>query len=163
PYVYVHSVKNQVLISQVFSSNYLEATILPGLTFRENVGISYFNNQREQYYPRTTYEGLSQKGLAYQTQGWYHSITTGSVLRYTSITSQTILAYTKTLGKHALNATAGFTYEDDQYRTKSQTASDFVNDLLQDNNMAGGQNYTQPQSNKGKSGLASLIGRVTDN
>lgn len=152
PYVYVHSVKNQVLISQVFSSNYLEATILPGLTFRENIGISYFNNQREQYYPRTTYEGLSQKGLAYQAQGWYNSITTESVL-----------GYTKTLGKHALNATAGFTYEDDQYSTKSQTASDFVNDLLQDNNMAGGQNYTQPQTNKGKSDLASFIGRVTDN
>src|SRR6202020_774717 len=112
PYVYVHSVKTQVLISQVFSSNCLEATLAKGLTFRENLGISYFNNQREQYYPRTTYEGLSQKGLAYQAQGWYNSITTES-----------ILGYSRTVGDHVLNATGGFTFEDDQYSTKSQQAS----------------------------------------
>src|SRR6202012_5401765 len=125
PYVYVHSVKNQVLVSNIFSSNYLEATLAKGLTFRQNVGISYYNNQREQYYPRTVYEGLSYFGLAYQSQGWYNSIT-----------SESLLNYAKTLGEHSLTFTAGFAYEDDQSSTKNQQASNFVNDQLQDNNMS---------------------------
>ncbi len=151
PYVYVHNVKNQVLISQIFSANYLEATLAKGLKFRQNIGISYFNNQREQYYPRTTYEGLAALGLAYQAQGWY-----------TSLTSESLLTYVKTVKEHSLTATGGMTYEDDQSSTKSQQASNFVNDQLQDNNMSGGQNYTQPQTNKTKSDLVSFLGRIND-
>lgn len=152
PYVYVHSVKNQILVSNIFSSNYLEATIFKGLTFRQNVGISYYNNQREQYYPRTVYEGLSYLGLAYQSQGWYNSIT-----------SESLLNFAKTLGDHQLLFTGGFTYEDDQASNKSQQASNFVNDVLQDNNMNGGQNMPVLTTNKTKSDLVSFIGRVTDN
>lgn len=151
PYVYVHDVKNQVLVSQIFSSNYLEATLAKGLTFRQNVGISYYNNQREQYYPRTVYEGLSYLGLAYQSQGWYNSITTESILNYS-----------KTLGEHVLTVTAGATYEDDQSSTKNQQASNFVNDQLQDNNINGGQNPSIVQNNRTKSDLVSFLGRITD-
>ena len=153
PYVYVHAVKNQVLVSQIFSSNYLEATLARGLTLRENVGISYYNNQREQYYPRTVYEGQSYLGLAYQSQGWYNSIT-----------SETILNYSKKLGAHSLTFTAGTTYQDDQSTTKNQKASNFVNDQLQDNNLAGGVQSTYGIiNNRTKSDLVSFLGRVTDN
>ncbi|HWK05164.1 MAG TPA: TonB-dependent receptor [Puia sp.] len=153
PYVYVHAVKNQVLVSQIFSSNYLEATLAKGLTLRENVGISYYNNQREQYYPRTVYEGQSYLGLAYQSQGWYNSIT-----------SETILNYSKKLGDHALTFTAGTTYQDDQSTTKNQKASNFVNDQLQDNNLSGGVQSTYGLSNnRTKSDLVSFLGRITDN
>jgi TonB-linked SusC/RagA family outer membrane protein len=152
PYVYVHAVKNQVLVSNIFSSNYLEATLAKGLTFRQNIGISYYNNQREQYYPRSVYEGLSYLGLAYQSQGWYNSIT-----------SESIVNYSKTLGSHQLGFTGGFTYEDDQSTTKNQQASNFVNDQLQDNNMNGGQNTPILNTNRTKSDLVSFLGRVTDN
>src|SRR6202012_5465719 len=106
PYVYVHSVKNQVLVSNIFSSNYLEATLAKGLTFRQNVGITYYNNQREQYYPRTLDEGLSFLGLAFQAQGWDNSIT-----------SESLLKYARTVGDHQFVVTGGFTYEDDQSST----------------------------------------------
>lgn len=152
PYVYVHSVKNQVLVSNIFSSNYIEATLANGLTFRQNIGISYYNNQREQYYPRSVYEGLSYLGLAYQSQGWYNAIT-----------AESILNYIKTIGQHQLTFMGGFTYEDDQSSTKSQQASNFVNDQLQDNNMSGGQNTPILNSNKTKSDVVSFLGRVTDN
>jgi len=152
PYVYVHSVKNQILVSNIFSSNYVEAKIAKGLTFKQNLGISYYNNQREQYYPRTVYEGLSYYGLAYQSQGWYNSIT-----------SESLLNFAKTLGDHQLLFTGGFTYEDDQASNKSQQASNFVNDALQDNNMNGGQNMPVLTTNKTKSDLVSFLGRVTDN
>jgi TonB-linked SusC/RagA family outer membrane protein len=151
PYVYVHAVKNQVLVSNIFSSNYLEAKIAKGLTFRQNIGISYYNNQREQYYPRSVYEGLSYLGIAYQSQGWYNSIT-----------SESLLNYSKTLGEHNLTFTGGFTYEDDQSNTKNQQASNFVNDQLQDNNMSGGQNPPVLTSNRSRSDLVSFLGRITD-
>ncbi|MBN8856080.1 MAG: hypothetical protein BGO55_16545 [Sphingobacteriales bacterium 50-39] len=153
PFVYVHSVKNQVLVSQIFSANYLEATLAKGLTLRQNVGISYYNNQREQYYPRSVYEGLAAAGLAYQSQGWYNSIT-----------SETILNYVKTIGDHSLTFMAGSTFEDHQYTTKNQKASNFVNDQLQDNNLSGGaQNTYAIVNNKGKRNLTSFIARVTEN
>jgi len=151
PYLYITQVKNQIGIAQIFSANYIEATITKHLKFRQNVGISYFNNQREQYYPRTVYEGQSALGLAYQAQGWY-----------TSITSESLLTYAQTYKKHDFNIVAGATYEDDESRTKSQQASDFVNDVLQDNNMAGGANYTQPITNRTKSNIVSFLGRITD-
>ena len=152
PYVYAQSVKNEVSVTQIFSSNYLEATLAKGLTFRQNVGISYYNNQREQYYPRSVYEGLSYLGLAYQSQGWYNSLT-----------SESILNYSKTLGEHVLTFTGGATYEDDQSTTKNQKASNFVNDQLQDNNLAGGAQSTyQLQNNRTKSNLVSFLGRITD-
>ncbi len=152
PYVYVKAVKNQVLVSQIFSSNYVEATLAKGLTVRQNVGISFYNNQREQYYPRSVYEGLSYNGLAFQSQGWYNSIT-----------SESIANYAKTLGDHQLTATVGFTYEDDPYTTKNQTASNFVNDLLQDNNMFGGQNPSTVHNDRGETYFASFLGRITEN
>lgn len=151
PYVYVKDVKNQVSISQIFSANYLEATLAKGLKFRQNIGISYFNNQREQYFPRTVYEGLAAKGLAYQAQGWY-----------TSLTSESILTYLKKINQHLITITGGMTYENNESNTKYQQASNFVNDLLQDNNMAGGQSYTQPQTNKTKSNLVSFLGRINE-
>lgn len=153
PYVYAMSVKNEVGVTQIFSSNYLEATLAKGLTFRQNVGISYYNNQREQYYPRSVYEGLSYFGLAYQSQGWYNSLTTESILNYS-----------KTFGQHVFTFTGGATYEDDESTTKSQRASNFVNDQLQDNNLAGGAQSTyQLQNNRTKSNLVSFLGRITDN
>ncbi|HEY4206337.1 MAG TPA: SusC/RagA family TonB-linked outer membrane protein, partial [Puia sp.] len=153
PFVYVNAVKNQVLVSQIFSSNYLEATLAKGLTLRQNVGISYYNNQREQYYPRSVNEGLSYAGLAFQSQGWYNSIT-----------SETILNYAKTIGDHQLTFMAGSTFEDNQYTTKNQKASNFVNDQLQDNNLSGGaQNTYALVNSKGKRNLASFIGRITEN
>ena len=151
PVLYATTVKNQIMVDQVFSSNYVQATLLKGLTFRENLGISYFNNQREQYYPRTTYEGLSDLGLAYQSQGWYNSLT-----------QESILTYMRTIHQNVLTALVGQSYENDESSTKSQEANDFVNDILQDNNMAGGQDYTQPQTNKTKSDLVSFYGRLTD-
>ncbi len=152
PYVYARVVKNQILVSNIFSANYLEAKIIDGLTFRQNIGISYYNNQREQYYPRSTFEGLSYLGLAYEAQGWYNSIT-----------SESLLNYLRTIKGHSLTFTAGFTYEDDQSRTKNQQASNFVNDQLQDNNMSGGQNIPIISSNRSKSDLVSFIGRINDN
>jgi len=152
PYVYANSVKNEVSVTQIFSSNYLEAKLAKGLTFRQNIGISYYNNQREQYYPRSVYEGLSYLGLAYQSQGWYNSIT-----------SESILNYSKTFGQHAFTFTGGATYEDDQSVTKNQGASNFVNDQLQDNNLAGGTQSTyQLQNNRTNSNLVSFLGRITD-
>ena len=152
PYVYANSVKNEVSVTQIFSSNYLEAKLAKGLTFRQNIGISYYNNQREQYYPRSVYEGLSYLGLAYQSQGWYNSIT-----------SESILNYSKTLGQHVFTFTGGTTYEDDESVTKNQGASNFVNDQLQDNNLAGGTQSTyQLQNNRTNSNLVSFLGRITD-
>lgn len=151
PYVYVHQVKNEIRVTQIFSANYIEATIANGLKFRQNIGISYYNNQREQYYPRTVYEGLSYLGLAYQGQGWY-----------SSITSESLLSYMKNIKSHSITAIAGMTYENNQSRVKGQQSSDFVNDVLQDNNMAGGQNYTQPTSTRTQSSLVSYLGRIND-
>lgn len=152
PYVYVHGVKNLVLVNQFFTSNYLEATILPGLKFRQNIGYNLFQNQREQYFPRTVYEGYAVSGLAYDAQGWY-----------TSFTSESILTFMKKIKQHDLNIMGGATSEYDYSRSKTQQVSGFVNDILQDNNLSGGTTITAPTTSRTKNTLVSFLGRITDN
>jgi TonB-linked SusC/RagA family outer membrane protein len=149
PYVYTRDVLNQINSEQVFSSNYLEVTLYQGLKFRQNIGLSYYDGKRDQYFPRTVYEGMEDLGLAYKSDN-----------NWQSVTSESLLSYSKRFGRHSVDATAGFTYENSVGKSTSMKASNFVNDLLQNNNMAGGQVYSQPQSAKSENSLASFLGRI---
>lgn len=149
PYLYVNNVLNSIDVSQVFSSNYVEIALPAGFKFRQNLGIGIYGSQRDQYFPRLVYEGMQSQGLAYKSD--YNS---------RSVTSESILSYLNDFGAHTVSATAGATYESFVSNYKNQQASNFVNDLLQNNNMAGGQVYSQPRSGKSSTALASMLARV---
>ena len=150
PRTYVNTAKDEMVTTNVFASSYLEARIAPFLSFRQNLGISNINRERDTYYNRETGEGKTAKGRAGKADNWN-----------THITLESMLTFDKTFGKHhRLNAVAAFTYERSNWGGKSITASNFPTDLTQDYDMSAAMTIDTPTSDRGRSTMVSLLGRV---
>lgn len=152
PLAYVNSTKDHLKSINVFNSSYLEVKLFPFLKFRQNLGISYTNNDRGTYYGRETQEGSSTSninGKAGQSSNWYMGVT-----------AESLLTFDKTFGVHAMNAVAGFTAEKSSWASKSMSATGFPSDITQDYDMSLGANPGQLKSDRGDAALASFLARV---
>src|SRR5699024_1102976 len=74
PVLYVNDVLNHVNKLNIFSSSFIEAAIRPDLKIRQNIGFNYANGLRNQYYPRTVYEGYSTKGKGLKAGNTWQSV-----------------------------------------------------------------------------------------
>ncbi len=152
PLAYINDVKNQNLVTSVFSSNSLVFNVLPGLQLRTRLGLNYYSSTRNVYYPRNTYEGGALQGAA-----------TVSGFNQFEITSENLATYTRKFGeKHDLTAVAGFTYTDNNNNSSTTNASGFLNDVLQDNNLSAATNRIL-NSGRNETKLISYLGRVNYN
>lgn len=152
PFAYINDTKDNLKSINVFTSSYAEIKLLPYLKFRQNLGISYTNNNRGTYFGRQTQEGSGLNGIngkAGQSDNWYMGITTES-----------LLTFEKTFGIHSINALGGFTAEKTNWGGKSMSATGFPNDLTQDFDMSLGTKPGKLQSNRGDAALASFLGRI---
>lgn len=150
PRTYVDTAKDQMTSLNVFSSSYMEITITPWLQFRQNLGISAVKRERDTYYNRMTGEGKAAKGRAGQADNWNNHTTAESMLTFNKSFNEI----------HRLNAVAAFTYERSNWGGKSITASNFPTDLTQDYDMSAAMTIDKPTSDRGRSTLVSLLGRV---
>ena len=152
PYSYIRDVKNQNLVTSVFSSNSLIFNVLPGLQLRTRLGINYYTADRNTYYPRSTFEGGALMGSA-----------TVSAFNQFTITSENLATYNHKFGdKHDLTAVAGFTYTKDALNNNSINATGFLNDVLQDNNLGAATNR-YVSSGRSQTVLLSYLGRINYN
>jgi TonB-linked SusC/RagA family outer membrane protein len=150
PYVYVTTAKDQLTTNNVFTSSYAELTFTDWLKFRQNIGISYSNNNRNTYYGRHTQEGREPaNGVAGQSDNWWQGIT-----------SESILTVDKKFGIHQLNVVAGVTYEEGNYGSKNISVRNFPTDMTEDYNLSQGLEPQTPTSGRGQTKLISLLGRV---
>ncbi len=149
PSIYVRDVLNKVTGINIFSSNYMEAEIYKNLKFRQNIGFNYSTNSRDQYYPRTVYEGFSTNGDGLKSDDVWNSVV-----------SESILTYSKQMHKHNLNVFGGATYERTNGQWKKTEAKDFTSDLLQNNDLGSGQTQVTPVGDKYQSTLISFLGRA---
>lgn len=152
PYAYINDTKDHLKAINVFTSSYAEVKLFPFLKFRQNLGISYTNNNRGTYFGQQTQEGSGQNGIngkAGQSDNWYMGITTES-----------LFTFDKTFGVHGINAVAGFTAEKTNWGSKSMSATGFPNDLTQDYDMSLGTKPGKLQSDRGDAALASFLGRI---
>lgn len=151
PSIYVNTAKDQLKSNNVFSSSYAELKFTDYLKFRQNLGLSYSNNNRGTYYNRHTQEGRAPvNGRAGQSDNWWQGTT-----------SESILTFDKTFNKvHSLNVVGGFTYEQSNYGGKSVTASNFPTDITQDFDISQGLSQDVPTSNRGQTSLVSVLGRA---
>ena len=151
PGVYVNTAKDQLKSNMIFTSSYASVKILPNLTFRQNFGFGYTNNNRNTYYNRNTQEGRTPRnGMGGQSDNWYQNLTAESILTYDKTFKQ----------DHSLNAVAGFTYERADYGGKSMSATNFPNDITGEFNMQTALNPEALISNRGQTAMVSLLGRV---
>ena len=149
PSIYAKDVLNKVTGESIFSSNYLEAMIIKGLTFRQNIGFNYATNRRDQYYPRTVFEGFRVKGDGLKSDDIWNSII-----------SESILSYNKKINKHSFNVFGATTYERTNGQWKKQEATDFTSDILKNENLGSAKTQLTPQGDKYQSTLISFLGRL---
>lgn len=152
PYIYATTLKDEVRSQSFNSSSYVEATIIKGLKFRQNIGYNLFNGKRGSYIPRTIQEGKDKNGIAFVAGN-----------EWNSLVLESILSYLTNIGDHSFSGTAGFVYEKSGYKFVNNRATNFINDLLEDNNLNAAQNTDPPVSGRGENALASALGRFNYN
>jgi TonB-linked SusC/RagA family outer membrane protein len=152
PYVYVNSVLNKVKGLNIFSSSYLEATFLKDFKFRQNIGFSYSANARDQYYPRSVYEGFAVRGSGLKSDNIWNSGV-----------SESLLTYKKQFKKHSLNVVGASTFERTSGQSKRAEAKTFPNDALQNENLAAGEVILPVITSRFQSTLISFLGRTNYN
>lgn len=149
PQIYVNDVLNRVKGLNIFSSNYLEATFLKDFKFRQNIGFNYASSNRDQYYPRSVYEGFAVKGWGLKSDNLWNSGV-----------AESILTYNKQLNKHSLNVMGAGTFERTNGQSKRAEAKTFPNDALENENLAAGETVLPVITNRYQSTLISFLGRA---
>ncbi len=149
PKIYSRDVLNRVTGYNIFSSNYAELSFLKYFKLRQNLGFNYGSNDRDQYYPRSVYEGFSVKGSALKA---------GSL--WSSMVSESILSFNRKSGKHSLNAMTAGTFERTNGSSTRMEAKGFPNDLLKNENMQAADQILPAITNRYQSTLISFLGRA---
>lgn len=149
PSIYVNDVLNKVKGLNIFSSSYLEATILKDFKFRQNIGFSSASSTRDQYYPRTVYEGFAVRGWGLKADNTWNSGV-----------AESILTYNKKLEKHSINLMGAGTYERTNGQSKRAEAKTFPNDALENENLAAGEVILPIITSRYQSTLISFLGRA---
>ncbi len=152
PYIYVSDVLNKVKGLNIFSSNYIEATFLKDFKFRQNIGFNYFGSNRDQYYPRSVYEGFAMKGWGLKSNNVW-----------SNATAESILSYQKSINKHSFNVMAAGTYERTNGSSQRAEAKTFANDALLNENLEAGEAILPVVTSRYQSTLISFLGRANYN
>jgi len=149
PVIYSRDVLNRVTGYNIFSSNYMEASFFRDFKFRQNLGFNYGSNDRDQYYPRTVFEGFSVRGSALKADNLW-----------TSLVTESILSFNRKIEKHSFNAMAASTFERTNGQSTRAEAKSFPNDLLQNENMQAAEQILPIITNRYQSTLISFLGRA---
>lgn len=118
----------------------VEWQVVPSLTVTSRLNYKYGNSLNDQYYPKTyTQTGEFNNGAA-SISNWQGN----------TFVSETFANYQKKLGDdHEFQVTAGYSYQQDITRTFDLGAKDFVNEVLQNENLDAGN----PEMNTVANGL----------
>ncbi|WP_460680108.1 SusC/RagA family TonB-linked outer membrane protein [Mucilaginibacter koreensis] len=132
PLQIANTVLNKSKTIDLLSSAFVSWDIIKGLNLRSRISNAYGNSVGDNYQPRDA------TGTGYQFQGF------GSVDNYNSnhLTVENFLTYDRNFGAaHHFNVVAGTSYETTTTRTSNITGEGFVNDILQNENLAGATTY----------------------
>jgi TonB-linked SusC/RagA family outer membrane protein len=128
PSIYVNDVLNRVKGVNIFSSSYVEATFLKDFKFKQMIGFNSATSNRDQYYPRSVYEGFAVKGWGLKSDNVWNSGT-----------AESILTYNKKIEKHNFNVVGVGSFERTNGNSKRAEAKTFPNDALENENLAAGE------------------------
>jgi|694.fasta_scaffold16515_9 TonB-linked SusC/RagA family outer membrane protein len=149
PVIYTNNVLNKVTALNIFSSNYIEASLGKYLKIRGNLGFNHGSNTRDQYYPRTVYEGFSIRGWGLKSDNLW-----------SSMVSEGLLTYNRKFNKHSIVVTGASTFERSNGQNKRVEAKTFPNDILQNENMEAAEQIMPVSTNRFQSTLISFLGRM---
>ncbi|MCF6407456.1 SusC/RagA family TonB-linked outer membrane protein [Chitinophaga filiformis] len=116
---------NRRIDDRLIGNMYLDYKLLPGLSFRSNVGADIYKNQQFEYYPRNTSAGYLQKGVAKVQNFGYRDWLWENTMTYDYNPSE----------EHSLNLLSGFTFQKRRQEWNFEQASGFPTDALTYKNM----------------------------
>ncbi|CAM4070800.1 TonB-linked outer membrane protein, SusC/RagA family [Pedobacter westerhofensis] len=149
PVATANEITNESFTNRTLANVFAELKLVKGLALRSSVGADLLNNKEKYYAPRTVLAGYTVQGL-----GRVGSLNSNSWL------NENTLSYTNTLGKHSLNALAGFTIQKNKSESIISSASGFVNDNLKADNLGSGAVINSPVTAVNSFSLMSYLGRV---
>ncbi|QDO95180.1 TonB-dependent receptor [Formosa sediminum] len=135
----------------MLANAFLEATILKDFTFKTQGGARIVNQKISQFLP--SYSSLVASSLE-------PGSATQSHLLYKYYTYSNLLSYDKLIGKHSINAVAGYSHEWSSEEYFSAGSSDFTTDALGYYSLQSGATILTPSSYIAESELASYLARV---
>ncbi|RYY11630.1 MAG: SusC/RagA family protein, partial [Cytophagaceae bacterium] len=103
--------------------------LLPGLVAKANVGLQTYNEKYEYYLPTSLSSG---NNVPYSPQATAAATATALTLNTQNVLGEFTATYTKQLGKHSLNALAGYTAQKTTLDQISVSAQGFQNDAVQE-------------------------------
>ena len=151
PAAYIRGSKDQVKAINWFSSNYIEAKILPFLKFRQNIGLGYNDSHRTSFYDSFTGEGKKPT-----PNGKYGKSTNV----WKSLTLESLLTFDKRWGIHNINAVAGITFEQGKWDNSSTITTNLPSFMNYKSDMGYALDKAQLSSDQGQQRLESLLGRI---
>lgn len=151
PAAYIRGSKDQVKAINWFSSNYIEAKILPFLKFRQNIGLGYNDSHRTSFYDSFTGEG--KKPTPNGKYGKSSNV-------WKSLTLESLLTFDKKWGIHNINAVAGITFEQGKWDNSSTIATNLPSFVNYKSDMGYALDKAQLSSDQGQQRLESLLGRI---
>ena len=140
----------ETIDDDVIANAYISYQIADGLRAKATVGLDLDNLTQNYFAPYYTALGLAVNG-------------TGSIVKRRIETWQTeyTLNYEHQFGDaHHLDALAGYTYQSTNQSYLSASSSNYTDETLKHNNLAGGSQYSAPRSGESLANLHSLIGRI---
>ncbi|MES1224624.1 MAG: SusC/RagA family TonB-linked outer membrane protein, partial [Bacteroidota bacterium] len=142
---------NQSKTFDALGNVYVNVSITNWLQFRSSLNYKFGNAVQDQYDPiNSTQRALDNKGS-------YGSISNGN---YADLLSENYFTANKNFGTdHKLNFTGGYSYERTENRFSTLTGQNFVNDVLQNQNLASAGTMLISNSLQ-RSDLASWYGRI---
>lgn len=149
PVATVNETLRQTNRNGILGDIFMEIKLTPHLTAKVTGGANISNIKDDTYLPMSTYAGAGVSGrgtIEYSlSQNWLNENT---------------LSYINSFGEHSVSAVIGATFQENIFEDVSASSQGFTNDILQENNLDGGQVYNQPFSSKTRWGLISYLGRV---
>jgi TonB-linked SusC/RagA family outer membrane protein len=129
----------------------VEYEVIPSLLLTTRLNYKYGNSLNDQYQPRKyTQSGEFNNGAA-SISNWQGN----------TLVSETFANYTKHIKEHGFGITVGYSYQQDLVRTFDLGAKDFVNEVLQNENLdAGNPELNTVANSLTKTELVSGIFRV---
>ncbi len=130
---------NKTKTLDVLSFLDVEYEVIPSLTITSRLNYKYGNSLNDQYQPKKyTQSGEFNNGAA-SIGNWQGN----------TFVSETFANYNKLMNEHELGVTLGYSYQQDLVRTFNLGAKDFVNEVLQNENLDAGN----PEMNTVSNGL----------
>ena len=152
PLSYATDILNRNTINTILNNLSLRAKIIPGLTVEARGSVFSNTTLRDIYYnSQTTFNGFQVGGLAGKNTNDYRSYL-----------FETFGTYARNLGKNALNAVLGYSYQESDYRSVIAGSSGFPNDALKNEALSAGSTTYPVQTSRNKDLLVSYFVRVNN-